>query len=122
MKKFLLWSFERGSRPYDVICLIILAFIFLMPPSVFKDRPDYMRIDRNEPVRRTTDNNGNVVYTVQVRTPAFTPANAAEKAAEDRLREVVHEKFEITRAVPVYDSTGVLVAYSIWIDGGVQPF
>ena len=29
MKKYLLWSFERGSRAYDVICVVILASIFL---------------------------------------------------------------------------------------------
>src|SRR5436190_1443485 len=101
MKKFLLWSFERGSRPYDAICLAILAFIFLTPPSFFNDRPDFMRVDQKEPVSRYQDNNGNTVYTVQVSTPAFTPAAAVEKAAEDRLREVIHEKFEITKAIPV---------------------
>jgi len=122
MKRFLLWSFERGSRPYDVICVVILAFIFLTPTSVFNDRPDYMRIDRNDPVRRTHDDTGNVVYNVQIDTPAFTPASAAEKAAIDRLRAAVHDKFEISRALPVYDSTGVVIAYAIWIDTGVQPF
>ena len=30
--------------------------------------------------------------------------------------------YEIIRALPVYDTTGILVAYSIWIDTGVQPF
>jgi len=122
MKRFLLWSFERGSRPYDAICLIILAFIFLTPPGVFHDRPDFMRVSKTEPVRRTKDNNGNTVYTVQVNTPVFTPAKAVEKAAIDKLHEVVREKFEISRTVPVYDTRGVLVAYSIWIDLGVQPF
>ena len=39
MKRFLLWSFERGSVQYDVICVVILAFIFIMPPSFFHDRP-----------------------------------------------------------------------------------
>ena len=81
-----------------------------------------MRVSNSEPVRRTKDNNGNTVYTVQVNTPAFTPASAVEKAAIDRLHEVVHEKFEISRTVPVYDTLGALVAYSIWIDLGVQPF
>src|SRR5438045_2812981 len=101
MKKYLLWLYERGSRSYDVFCFFILAFIFLTPSWAFNDRPDFMRIDRNEPVRRTTDDNRNVVYTVQVDTSAFTAAAAAEKAAIDRLREAVHEKFEVTRTVPI---------------------
>ena len=122
MKKFLLWSFDRGSRPYDAICLIILAFIFLTPSSVFNDRPDFMRIDQNEPVRRTKDNNGNIVYTVQVNSSAFTPASMAEKAAIDLLHEVVRENFAIAKTEPVYDSMGALIAFSIWIDNGVHPF
>ncbi len=118
MKKYLLWSFERGSRPYDAICAAILAFIFLTPSTLFHDRPDYMRIVKDQPIRRTTDKNGNLVYTVQVNMPAFTPALAAEKAALDRLHDSIHEKFTVTRTVPVFDTTGVLVAYSIWIDIG----
>jgi hypothetical protein len=54
MKKFLLWSFERGSVQYDVICVIIIAFIFLTPPAAFNDRP-----------RRTSDVNGHTVFTVK---------------------------------------------------------
>ena len=122
MKKYLMWSFERGSRPYDAICAIILAFIFLTPAGFFHDRPDFMLIHKDEPVRRSKDNNGRTVYTVQINTPAFTPASAAEKAAIDRLREVVHEKFEISRTLPVYDTKGELIAFSIWIDTEVQPF
>jgi len=33
--KFLIWSYHRGTLPYDIICIIILAFIFLIPRSCF---------------------------------------------------------------------------------------
>ena len=29
------WSYERGTIQYDIICALILAFIFLVPPSCF---------------------------------------------------------------------------------------
>jgi len=119
MKRFLLWSFERGSRPYDAICAVILAFIFLTPSRLFHDRPDFMRIEENEPVRRSMDSSGNVVYTVQLNTSSFMADSSTEKAAVDRLREVVHEKFEIARTVPIYSTAGILVAYAIWIHSGV---
>ena len=35
----LFWAYERGSWQYDVIVLVILAFIFLSPRSWFNDRP-----------------------------------------------------------------------------------
>ena len=118
MKKYLMWSFERGSRPYDAICFVILAFIFLTPSSVFHDRPDYMRLDKDTTVRRGVDDNGEVVYTVQVNASLFTPASESEKAAIDRLHQAVHEKFSISHSVPVYDSVGAVIAYSIWIYNG----
>ena len=120
MKKFLLWSFERGSRPYDVICLVILAFIFLTPSWAFHDRPEYMRVEKDMPVSKSVDDNGSTVYTVQVSTTLLTPAAESEKAALDRLHEVVHDKFSVAHSVPVIDSTGTVIAYSIWIETGAQ--
>ena len=38
LKKFLFWSYERGSWQYDVMCVVILAFIFFAPTSVFHNR------------------------------------------------------------------------------------
>jgi hypothetical protein len=31
----LVWAYERGTIQYDIICALILAFIFLVPPSCF---------------------------------------------------------------------------------------
>ena len=33
--RVLFWTYERGSWQYDVICAVILAFIFLTPSTVF---------------------------------------------------------------------------------------
>jgi hypothetical protein len=38
IKNVILWSYERGSWQYDVLCLLIIATIFLMPSSFFGDR------------------------------------------------------------------------------------
>jgi N-acetylglucosamine-6-phosphate deacetylase len=110
MKKFLLWSFERGSRPYDVMCIVILAFIFLTPTAVFNDRPDFMRVPSDAAIRETTDDDGHTVFFVQVKT---------EQAAVDRLKALkasLGEVVTISHTEPVYDTTGALVAYSIWVE------
>ncbi|MCW5977880.1 MAG: hypothetical protein KIT09_07370 [Bryobacteraceae bacterium] len=39
LKRFILWDYPRGSLPYDVMCALILAFIFLTPRDVFRDQP-----------------------------------------------------------------------------------
>jgi hypothetical protein len=106
MKKYLLWSFERGSRPYDVICIVILAFIFITPPALFNDRPDFMRVTSGQAIRQTNDDDGRPVWVVKVRT---------EQDAVDRLRASLGETVTIARTEPVYDAAGQLVGYSIWI-------
>src|SRR5262245_30956282 len=110
MKKYLLWSFERGSRPYDVICLVILAFIFITPPTLFNDRPDFMRVTSDQAIRQTNDDDGRPVYVVPVKT---------EQGAVDRLKALkasLGEAVTISRTEPVYDAAGQLVAYSIWTE------
>jgi len=104
MKRFLLWSFERGSVQYDVICVIILAFIFLAPRSAFKDRPKPFPDD--QPIRVTSDDDGHAVYTVKENT---------EEAAVSRLKGLLGKEVTISRTQPIYDGTGALVAYSIWV-------
>jgi hypothetical protein len=107
MKKYLLWTFERGSRPYDGICVVILAFIFLTPPAAFDDRPDFMRVTTDQ-VRQTNDDDGQPVWIVPVRVKT-------EQDAVDRLKASLGEAVPISRTEPLYDTTGTLVAYDIWV-------
>src|SRR5436309_2771353 len=106
MKKYLLWTFERGSRPYDVIVVVILAFILLTPPSFFNDRPDFMRVASDLAIRQTNDDDGHPVWVVKVKT---------EQDAVERLKASLGQAVTISRTEPVYDATGALVAYSIWV-------
>lgn len=38
-KRFFMWDYPRGSVAYDLKVGAILAFIFLTPPALFRDRP-----------------------------------------------------------------------------------
>jgi hypothetical protein len=108
MKRFLLWSFERGSFQYDVICVVILTFIFLTPPAAFDDRPDFMRLRGNQVIRRTSDDDGHLVFTVK--------AENGVQQAVDRVKSMIDGPFRVSRTEPVYSTTGVIVAYSIWVE------
>jgi len=106
MKKYLMWSFERGSRPYDVICIVILAVIFVMPPSTFHDRPRPAQVT-DQAIHQINDADGKPVWVVeQVRT---------EQDAVDRLKASLGDTVTVSRTEPVYDAAGQLVAYSIWL-------
>ncbi len=105
MKRFLLWSFERGSIQYDAICIVILAFIFLTPRTLFKDGP---RVPSDQSIRQTiTDDAGHAGFTVSVTT---------EQAAIDHLRASLGYRVNVVRTEPVYDAKGALVAFSVWIE------
>lgn len=39
LQRFIFWDYPRGSRQYDVVVVIILAFIFLTPRGLFRDQP-----------------------------------------------------------------------------------
>ena len=49
LKKTLFWSYERGSWQYDVMCVLILAFIFFVPSSLFH-KPITVRSEEVGPV------------------------------------------------------------------------
>ena len=108
MKRFLLWSFERGSIQYDVICVVIIAFIFLTPPRAFNDRPDFMRVPNDQVIRRTSDDSGHTVFTVK--------AEKGIQQAVERLTGMIDGPFTVSRTEPIYSTTGVIVAYSIWVE------
>jgi hypothetical protein len=36
LKKIVLWEYERGTWQYDLLCALIIAFIFLTPKSWFE--------------------------------------------------------------------------------------
>jgi hypothetical protein len=99
-----------------VICAIILAFIFLTPPSLFNDRPDFMRIPGSDSVRESHDDNGNPVFTVKLDTPVFSSDAVNKQAAMKLLEQKLGNEVRVSRMQPLYDTTGVLVAYSIWIE------
>jgi hypothetical protein len=35
LRSILIWTYERGTIQYDIICALILAFIFLVPKGCF---------------------------------------------------------------------------------------
>jgi hypothetical protein len=37
VSRLLLWDYERGSLPYDVLVLVLAALVFLIPDAVLLD-------------------------------------------------------------------------------------
>ncbi|HKS40473.1 MAG TPA: hypothetical protein VJX74_07635 [Blastocatellia bacterium] len=62
LKKFLFWSYERGSWQYDVMCVVILAFIFFAPNSVFHNRSNAADDAMTRPIIVTSEEIGPIEH------------------------------------------------------------
>ena len=116
MKRFLLWSFDRGSVQYDVICGLILAFIFLVPGSRFNDRPPYMRVFPDDPEIKATSEKGITVYTVKLKKAAFWDDKEHQELALRSLAESLKIPIDHHTMKPIYTTIGMTVAYAIWVE------
>ena len=38
LKKILFWSYDRGTWQYDIMCVLILGFVFFAPNGSFRNR------------------------------------------------------------------------------------
>jgi hypothetical protein len=55
LRNLMIWTHERGTLQYDIICALILAFIFLVPRSCFvskrTDNPTEQSLRTVQPVQ-----------------------------------------------------------------------
>lgn len=114
MKNWILWSFSRGSFQYDVLCGLILVTIFAIPPGVFNDRPDYMRLPATGQIHESIDDDQNAVYTVKVKEGVVTDPEAAALVVL-QIHLNLDSPPETFRVEPVRDAWGRTAAYAFWI-------
>jgi hypothetical protein len=103
VKRFILWDFPRGSRQYDVMVGIILAFVFLTPRIWFRDKP---RIPSAAKISAA-------VYAVDPELLSGVPEpQRAAKAAEIIKHLPGSRDVVITHVEPIYDSEGEIKGFS----------
>ena len=97
LKKTLFWSYERGSWQYDVMCVLILVFIFLAPNSVFHShRSSAADAETARPLVVTSEEVG----------PIEPSRMEAELAA--KLTQLYGHEMTISRVEKVTDNAGVV--------------
>jgi hypothetical protein len=77
-----LWSYRRGSWQYDIICALILAFIFLTPRIFFGDQP---RAPVARQIESLTDDPSTLVFVVDADVVDETPAHELDARLERML-------------------------------------
>lgn len=114
MKRHLLWTFERGSFQWDILCCLILAFLFLIPRHFFSDVPEFMKVSPTESITRTEDRNKNTIFTARLKTPRFFDTDETRQAAVESLEASLGKPVRVTNFQPIRDWTGRVIAYAIW--------
>ena len=93
-RKIVFWNYSRTSWQWDVLCVLILAFIFLTPKSWFVS---------NRPVQTA------VILSIDL-----VGSQADRPEIERRARQSLSRPSgQVTRFQPRYDASGKVIAYEV---------
>jgi hypothetical protein len=109
----LFWTYDRGTRQYDVMVILILAFIFLTPRSWFRDRP--VAPVPTADIVLLLDDPSQKVY--QLRAALMQPdaEGSMVPSAEKVLEAHTGKSVEVLRVEPAFkDSRGKILSYAVW--------
>ena len=120
LRRYLFWTYERGSFHYDVMVTLILLFLFLSPRFIdFKDRPaETVALQSSEVlVKEAGSRNGNSRFMYQVRAEDMSEAktDTQRQAAFLRLIEPISGEVSLEHYEPVKDAAGKVIAYNVWV-------
>jgi hypothetical protein len=99
LKRFVLWDYSRGSLPYDIMCVLILAFIFLTPRSFFRDQP------KPKNVVMIPGAGGATVFWMDPEVLAgYSDAERPARAEAIIRHQVQGKRLKLARLEPIFDS------------------
>jgi hypothetical protein len=109
LQKLFFWSYGRTTWQYDVLCVLILAFIFLTPRNWFEN---------SERGHRQAHQNGSTTATrLLLVSPENLPATPGTQDFERRVQSLTNRPDVRVKGVhPVRDAGGQIVAYEVDID------
>ena len=104
LKKIFFWTYARNTWQYDVLCALILAFIFLTPKSWFDNGEPLARAEHQNPVASTfllvlPENSGTELETGEI---------------ERRVRDVTNRTdIQVKNVRKRTDAEGKIIAYEV---------
>ncbi len=115
----ILWSYQRGTLQYDILCTLILLFIFATPQYWFQDRPvinNPHQFKFGEQIVYTLDDKGNPVLNVSTELlPASQDAKALRNTARSQLQKTLNKPVSIADIKPILGENGETIGYSVWL-------
>lgn len=122
-----LWSYNRGTFPYDIMCAAILLFVFLTPGGVFHDQPAPTPAPAGpvgqQDISYTQVEPGKWVFFVSARLiPPGQNEAGLTHTARTRIEKIVNQPFVVADIKPVVGGNGETVGHSVWLNTtGLDP-
>ena len=107
LKRFILWDYPRGGWQYDVICGVILIFIFFSPRQWFRDQP---RIPHASQVTSLPSHGESVFWIESELVSAIPPSQQLAQLSRE-LTVRTGKKQELIRIEPIFDSEKEIKGY-----------
>ena len=107
LKRFILWDYPRGGWQYDVICGVILIFVFGAPRQWFRDQP---RIPHASQIT-SLPSHGESVFWIETELVASVPQAQRLEELSKVLTARTGKKQELTRIEPIFDSEQEIKGY-----------
>jgi len=110
-----LWTYERGSWQYDIICAVILAFIFLTPRAWFHDGPTLELSDlrHRQGVIEIGRTKAGSEFLVDSRLVESLEPLKTEDAVLNILRARLNRPVSIRLIEPVLDKNNIMLGYRV---------
>ena len=110
-----LWTYPRGSWQYDILCLLILLFIFLPSHLFFQDGPQLELTDlrhRQGFVEMGRTKQGRI-YQIDARLVESAGGAALDDGIRDVLRQRLPAQIILKSWTPILDKNNVVLGYTV---------
>jgi hypothetical protein len=113
IKKLFFWGYARNTWQYDVLCALILAFIFLTPQSWFDEGSGLKSRLSGEPAQ-TASHPKPVASKLILAAADNFPAEMAQNEIESRVRAATgRADTQVLGVEPRRDASGKIIAYEV---------
>lgn len=113
IKKLFFWGYARNTWQYDVLCALILAFIFLTPQGWFSAGSIMKNWSNGEPVT-LSGHQKPVASKVFLSIGDDFSAKMTQSEIENRVRAVTgRPDAQVLNAAPRVDASGKIFAYEV---------
>ena len=104
--RFILWDFKRASWQYDVIVVLILAFIFVTPREIFRDQPKAANV-----VMLPAEQGTGLLFWIAPQLLDGVPSADRTSTAANLVKAQYKRRMTVTRVEPLMDAEMDVTGY-----------